>query len=157
MSGCSQAELKAMKEKREKAISLMRYYENSNSYHSNVQENNKKEEDALKENLKQYEKYKNDIMPIYKKMGKPDYKVKMGELNNSILEMKDKLKQVERSNKLIHNVTKSNKKNLTKTETQLNKLDGKIVSCIKKNKKSTKKRCPNGTRKNKKTGNCEKK
>ena len=89
----------------------MKYYKNSNSYHSNVQENNKKEEVALKENLKQYEKYKKDIMPIYKEQGFPDYKVKMGEINNSILEIKDKLKQVERSNKLI---TPTEKKNETK-------------------------------------------
>lgn len=157
MSNCSEAALKAMKDKREKAISLMKYYKNSNSYHSNVQENNKKEEVALKENLKQYEKYKKDIMPIYKEQGFPDYKVKMGEINNSILEIKDKLKQVERSNKLINNVTKNNKKDLTKTETKIDKLESKIVSCIKKNKKSTRKRCPKGSRKNKKTGNCEKK
>jgi hypothetical protein len=155
MSGCSEATLKAMREKRKKVIKLMKYYENNIYTDPDLLENNKKEEVALKENLKQYEKYKKDIMPIYKEQGFPDYKAKMGELNNSILEIKDRIKGVERRNKLINKLTKSNKKNLTKTETQFNKLDRKIISC--KNKKSTRKRCPNGSHKNKKTGKCEKK
>jgi len=144
-----------MKEKRSELYNLMGYYKNSTSYHSEQQKGNKQEEVALKENLRMYENYKNNTLPLYKKTGKPDYKARVGELNNSILEIKDKLKQVERSNKLINKLTKSNKKNLTKTETKLNKLDRKIISC--KNKKSTRKRCPNGSHKNKKTGNCEKK
>lgn len=157
MSGCSEAALKAMREKRGDLSKLVRYYKNSTSYHSNVQENNKKEEVALKENLRMYENYKKNTLPLYKETGNPDYKVRVGEINNSILETKDKLKQVERSNKLINNITKNNKKDLTKTETKLDKLESKIVSCIRKNKKSTRKRCPNGSHKNKKTGNCEKK
>ena len=157
MPNCSEAALKAMKEKRSELYNLMGYYKNSTSYHSEQQKGNKQEEVALKENLRMYENYKKNTLPLYKETGNPDYKVRVGEINNSILETKDKLKQVERSNKLINKLTKSNKKNLKKTETQFNKLESKIVSCIRKNKKSTRKRCPNGSHKNKKTGNCEKK
>lgn len=159
MSGCSEAALKTMKDKRNELNHLIEYYKNSTSYHSEQQKGNNQEEVALKENLRMYENYKNKTLPLYKKTGKPDYKARVGELNNSILEIKDKLKQVERSNKLINKLTKSNKKNLTKTDTQFIKLSKKIISCRNKklNKKSTRKRCPNGTHKNKKSGNCEKK
>ena len=152
MSGCSEAALKAMKDKRGELVDLVKYHDMLVSSAPGIIEKNKENEDILKHNIKTYTAVKKSLS---QNKNNPGYKDDMKELNEMIENSKTDLKIIEKDTKRFNNLAQKYKKRLMETRTKLNKLDRKIISC--KNKKSTKKRCPNGTHKNRKTGNCEKK
>ena len=152
MSGCSEAALKAMNEKRGELVDLVKYHDMLVSSAPGIIEKNKENEDILKHNIKTYTAVKKSLSQNKKN---PGYKNDMKELNEMIENSKTDLKSTEKDTKRFINFAQKYKKRLMETRTKLNKLDRKIISC--KNKKSTRKRCPNGTHKNRKTGNCEKK
>ena len=150
MSGCSEAALKAMKEKRGELVELVKHHDMIVRSAPGMIERNKENEVNLKHNIKVYTALKKSLS-----QNKKNHKDDIKEVNDNIIGLKSELKTTEKDTKRFNKIANKGKKELMETRTKLNKLDRKIISC--KNKKSTKKRCPNGTRKNKKTGNCEKK
>ena len=69
-------------------------------------------------------------------------------------------KDLKESNKRHKDYKKSitkNKKLIASNTKKLNKIEKAYKKCYEKSEKKTKSRCKNGTRKNPKTGNCEKK
>ena len=164
MSGCSEANVKAMKEKRGNLAKKVKSTRNYLIDNTKMRDSFVNRKDYMLNHIKDSEKsikqFKNGIefRKRHKLLNRGMKKIINDEIKKEKQEINNAKKSIVLCDKTIKDLDKTMKKDkesLSKQLTQTNKLDRKIISC--KNKKSTRKRCPNGTRKNKKTGNCEKK
>ena len=108
MSGCSEAALEAMKEKRGELVDLVKYQDMLVKSGPGIIERNKENEDILKHNIKTYTALKKSLSQNKKN---PGYKDAMKELNDKIIGFKTSLKRTEKDTKYISKYAEKKKNN----------------------------------------------